>query len=196
MEPSVLTIIIPIFKIKSWWIYILMNAWFSYIIFSGKSYAHSFQAQLDYELIRNLDIRLAYRWYDVKTTYNEDLKQKPLTSAHRAFANIGYETRNHWKFDYTINWIGSKLIPEKHSHPNNLDEYYSPSYVLMNAQISKSWKNEEFEIYLGAENLTNYMQHHPITAADKPYTDEFDASLIWGPVMGRNVYGGLRYKIF
>ena len=161
----------------------------------GRSYAHSFQAQLDYELIRNLDIRLAYRWYDVKTTYLDVLKQKPLINPHRAFINIGYETRNNWKFDYTAQWIGSKLIPERHSHANNRDEYYSPSYVLMNAQISKTWK-DVFEIYIGAENLGNYMQHHPITAADNPYSADFDASLIWAPVMGRNIYAGLRYKIF
>ncbi|HTN45247.1 MAG TPA: TonB-dependent receptor [Flavipsychrobacter sp.] len=162
---------------------------------NGRSFAHSFQAQLDYEVIRNLDVRLAYRWYDVKTTYNGVLKEKPLISAHRAFANIGYETRNHWKFDYTLNWIGSKLVPERHSHTNDRDEYYSPSYVLMNAQISKTWK-DIFEIYLGAENLNNFMMHHPITAAADPYNADFDASLIWGPVMGRNIYAGFRYKIF
>ena len=163
---------------------------------AGKSYAHSFQAQLDYELIRNLDLRLAYRWYDVQTTYGNELKQKPLINPHRAFANIGYETRNHWKFDYTVQWIGPKRVPERHSHANNLDEYYSPSYVLMNAQISKSWNKERFEVYIGSENLTNYMQHRPITSAENPYSSDFDASLIWGPVMGRNIYGGLRYKIF
>ena len=25
--------------------------------------------------------------------------------------------------------------------------------------------------------------------------ENFDASLIWGPVMGRNIYAGIRYKI-
>lgn len=162
----------------------------------GRSFAHSFQAQLDYEIIRNLDIRLSYRWYNVKATYSGKLKEKPLINPHRAFINIGYETRNHWRFDYTAQWIGPKLIPERHSHSNNLDEYYSPSYVLMNAQISKSWNNEHFEVYLGSENLTNYMQHQPIASAENPYSSNFDASLIWGPVMGRNIYGGLRYKIF
>ncbi len=161
----------------------------------GRSDAHSFQAQLDYEIIRNLDLRLAYRWYDVKSTYKNVLKMKPLINPHRAFMNIGYETRDQWRFDYTVQWIGQKLVPERHSHANNLNEYYSPSYFLMNAQISKTWKNV-FELYLGAENLTNYMQHHPITAADNPYSNDFDASFIWAPVMGRNIYAGFRYKIF
>lgn len=162
---------------------------------SGKSYAHSFQAQLDYEILRNLDVRLAYRWYDVKTTYNGVLKEKPLVSAHRAFANIGYETRNQWKFDYTVQWIGPKLVPARHDHANQRKEYYSPSYVLMNAQITKTIK-EVLDIYVGAENITNYMQHHPITSYDNPYSADFDASLVWGPIMGRSFYAGIRYKLF
>jgi len=161
----------------------------------GRSFSHSLQAQLDYELIRNLDIRLAYRWNKVRTTYNGTLLEKPLIAADRAFANIAYETRNHWKFDYTVQWVGSKIVPERHSHTNSEPQYNSPSYVLMNAQITKVW-NEKLEVYLGSENFTNYKQQHPITAADRPYTNDFDASFIWGPIMGRNIYAGLRYKIF
>jgi outer membrane receptor for ferrienterochelin and colicin len=162
---------------------------------NGKSYAHSFQAQLDYELIRNLDIRLAYRFYDVQTTYNGILKEKPLISEHRAFANIGYETRNQWKFDYTVQWIGPKQVPARHDHANKRVAYQSPSYFLMNAQITKTF-NDVFDVYIGGENLTNYMQHHPITSAKNPFSADFDAALIWGPVMGRSIYAGLRYKIF
>ena len=35
----------------------------------GKSFSHSVQVQLDYQLIRRLDVRLAYRWLDVETDY-------------------------------------------------------------------------------------------------------------------------------
>jgi hypothetical protein len=167
----------------------------SFYNLKGRSFSHSLQAQLDYEIIHNLDVRLAYRWNKVMTTYDWGLKEKPLIAADRAFANISYETRNNWRFDYTIQWVGSKVVPARHSHTNSEPEYNSPDFVLMNAQISKTWK-DVFEIYLGSENLTNYKQHHPITAADRPYTNDFDASLIWGPVMGRNVYAGFRYKIF
>lgn len=162
----------------------------------GLSYAHSFQAQFDYELLHKLDLRLAYRWYDVKTTYDGVLKHRPLVAAHRAFANIGYETRNSWKFDYTVQWVGEKRVPALHDHHHNATEpqYYSPSFIQMNAQVSKSWK-EVFEVYIGSENLTNYMQHMPIAGGTMPFDRGFDASMIWGPVMGRNVYAGFRYKI-
>ncbi|RYD55381.1 MAG: TonB-dependent receptor [Sphingobacteriales bacterium] len=162
---------------------------------NGPSYAHSFQAQLDYELMRKLDLRLAYRWYDVKSTYSAELKARPLVATHRAFANIGYETRNSWKFDYTIQWVGAKRVPSLlYHHSGTQAAYQSPSFVQMNAQISKSW-NDVFEVYLGGENLTNYMQHMPIVGGTAPFEPGFDASMIWGPVMGRNVYAGFRYKI-
>ena len=162
---------------------------------NGQSYAHSLQGQFDYELIHNLDLRLAYRWYDVKTTYTGTLKDKPLIAAHRAFANVGYETRNKWKFDYTLHWTGAKRVPTlHHSHASEVVNGYSPSFFQMNAQVSKGF-GDNFEVYAGGENLTNYMQHDAIIGASDPFAQGFDAAMAWGPVMGRNIYAGLRYKI-
>jgi hypothetical protein len=163
---------------------------------NGKSFAHSFQAQLDYEPIRKLDVRLAYRYYNVRNTYNGEEKLKPLVAAHRAFVNVGYETNNSWKFDYTVQWVGPKRLPARFSHHHAvLEESNSPSFVQMNAQISKSWKDGNIEVYAGGENLTGYMQHDLITGADDPFGHGFDGSLVWGPGMGRNIYVGFRYKL-
>jgi outer membrane receptor for ferrienterochelin and colicins len=168
----------------------------SFYNLKGQSFAHSFQTQFDYEVVHNLDLRLAYRFYDVRSTYSGELKERPLVAAHRAFANIGYETRNRWKFDYTVQWVGSKRVPSLHSHHGTGTdaEFKSPTFWQMSAQISKAF-SEDFEVYVGGENLTNYMQHDPIINGNNPYSDGFDASMVWGPVMGRNVYVGLRYKI-
>ena len=38
------------------------------------------------------------------------------------------------------------------------------------------------------------MQENPIISSENPDSDDFDASLIYGPVMGRLFYAGLRYK--
>lgn len=161
----------------------------------GESYSNSFQAQFDYELIKRLDFRLAYRWYDVKTNYNGELKEKPLVSNHRAFINLAYETKKHWTFDYTLNWQGQKRIPDVSSNPlpYQLDEY-SPSFFIMNVQISKNWQ-QKFDLYTGIENILNYKQSNPILASYQPFSPYFDSSLIWGPVTGRNIYFGIRYKI-
>ncbi len=162
----------------------------------GRSFAHSFQAQLDYEPLRKLDVRLAYRYYNVRSTYSGEQKLKPLVAAHRAFLNLGYETKNSWKFDYTIQWIGPKRLPQRYSDDHGVVAGGdSPSFVQMNAQVSKSWKEGNIEVYLGGENLTGYMQHDLITGADNPFGHNFDGSVIWGPGMGRSIYAGLRYKL-
>ncbi len=167
----------------------------SFYNLDGKSYSNSFQIQLDYELIKRLDMRIAYRWYDVKTTYHGELMNKPLVAKHRAFINLAYETRSHWKFDYTLNWQDHKRIPNTSGNPEQyqLDDQ-SPQFFLMNAQVSKTFR-EKLEIYVGTENLLNFKQPDPILASDDPFGPYFDASLIWGPVFGRNIYFGVRLKI-
>ena len=161
----------------------------------GLSYSNSFHAQIDYELIKRLDFRIAYRWYDVKTTYNGELKEKPLISNHRAFINLAYGTRNYWKVDLTINWQGEKRLPELNSNPAEYQlKDYSPAFFRINVQISKTWNNK-FDAYLGIENLLDFTQENPIIASNEPFGDYFDSSLIWGPINGRNIYLGIRYKI-
>lgn len=162
----------------------------------GSSYSNSFQTQIDYEVLKRVDLRLAYRWYDVHTTYSGQLLEKPFVSANRAFANVAYETRNNWKFDFTANWQGERRISSTLANPV---EYQvaerSPSYFLFNTQITKVWR-ERFEVYVGMENITNYKQKNPILSSEQPFSPYFDSSLIWGPVFGRNTYVGLRYKVF
>jgi hypothetical protein len=163
---------------------------------TGKSYSNSFQSEFNFIPVNKLDVRIAYRWYDVKTTFGNQLLEKPFTAANRAFINLGYEIKN-WKFNYTVNYIGSKRIPSTKENPAQyrLPEY-SPGYISMNAQISRSFgKNKAFELYAGGENLTNYFQKNVILSADEPFGNYFDASMVWGPVSGRLLYGGLRYKI-
>ncbi len=164
---------------------------------NGKSYSHSIQAQLDYEPIRFFDVRLAYRFYDVKTTYSGQLLEKPLIASYRAFLNLGFSTHNHWKFDYTVQWMGSKRLPQHYD--DHLKKVVvsgkSPSFWLMNTQINKSFNNDAFSIYVGAENLLNVMQHPLIIGASDPFGNNFDASLIWGSAMGRNIYAGFRINI-
>ncbi len=162
---------------------------------NGKSFSNSFQVQVDYELIKRLDLRLAYRKFDVQSNYSGEMKSKPLISEDRAFINLGYHTRKNWKFDYTLNWQGSKRIPYTLSNPVQYQlADKSPAFFMMNAQISKVWKNL-LEVYVGAENLTGYMQEDPILASDQPFGPYFDSSLIWGPIMGRSFYIGVRFKI-
>jgi hypothetical protein len=162
----------------------------------GKSYSNSFQTELNFIPVKKLEVRLAYRLFDVKTTYSNQLLEKPFTAKHRAFANLAYDWSG-WKFDYTLNFIGNKRIPSTAENP---DVYKmpdsSPAYVTMNAQVSKSLgKKKLFDFYVGGENLTNYFQKNAIIAANDPFGQYFDASMVWGPVSGRLIYTGFRYSV-
>lgn len=163
---------------------------------NGKSYSNSFQTEVNFQPLPRLDLRLAYRFFDVRTTYNGELLQKPLTAQHRAFANLGYEVDG-WKFDYTVSYNGKKRIPSTEGNPAHYQlGTHSPDYAVMNAQISKTLgKKHPFDLYLGGENLGNYFQKTAILAAEEPFGAYFDASQIWGPVSGRMIYGGVRFKI-
>lgn len=161
----------------------------------GRSYSNSLQFQAEFSPFKSLDLRLAYRFNDAKSTISGTLLEKPLSSRHRAFINAAYATSNGWKFDATVNWQGKKRIPYTGSNPEayRLAEY-SKGYYLFNAHISKSWK-EKFELYAGGENILNFKQTNPIISADEAFGPYFDSSLIWGPVMGMHIYAGLRYRI-
>jgi len=166
----------------------------------GNSHANNLQIQLNYELFKNLDLRLAYKYYDVKTDYKKGTLRKPLQSKHRFFANIGYETTpnfkgGHWRFDYTFNWLGEQRLPFTGTNPTQyqLADYVS-SYSLMNAQIAKVF-SKNFEIYVGGENFTNFKQENPILSSEDPFGANFDSTIVYAPILGSMYYAGLRFTI-
>jgi len=166
---------------------------------NGVSYANSLQLSANYELLHDLDIRLAYKFYDVKTIYNTHLLENPLQAKNRFFINLAYETHPHkngaqWLFDYTFNAIGKQRIPYHPIYTTGSTSTYAEAYSLMNMQVTKKF-SEHFSIYLGGENLGNYKQENPILGSDLPFSTYFDSSMIYAPVHGRTFYAGLRYKI-
>lgn len=167
---------------------------------TGESYSNSLQAEFNFKPLKRWDVRMAYRWLDVKTNYLTGLLQQPLTANHRGFVNIAKETRKNkagsfWKFDVTSQWIGQQRIPQTLDNPEIYQRSaQSDDFILLNAQVTYIHK-KDLEFYLGGENLTNFRLSNPIIAADSPFSNYFDASLVWGPVFGRMVYLGLRYTI-
>ena len=172
----------------------------SFYNLDGESYANSFQTEINYFINDYLNLRLAYKYYDIQTDYASGKFSKPLTPNHRFFANISYETKqlklnNQWKFDVTFNLIGEQRLPNTSTNPLQYQlDAYSNSYNLLNLQITKVF-SKKFELYIGGENLTNLKQKNPILAADNPFGDNFDTTIIYAPIFGRMLYSGLRFKI-
>ena len=162
----------------------------------GESYANSFQSELSVEPLRKLALRLAYRYFDVKTTFGDKLLERPFTAKHRGFANLAYEVSS-WKFDYTLSVNGSKRLPSTEALPVAYKRNANaPAYTLMNAQVSKTLsKKKNIDLYLGGENLTNFFQRDVIMSAEQPFGYYFDASQVWGPVNGRMLYAGFRFVL-
>ena len=172
----------------------------SFYNLDGKSSASSFQFEVNHEILPNLELRTAYKYYDVNTDYRSGNLQKPLQAQHRFFANVGYETTltekgGLWKFDYTLHTLGKQRLPNTEVNPPQfrLGAYADP-YSLMNAQVTKVF-SKKFEVYLGGENLTNFRQDNPVLGAENPFGANFDTSIVYAPIMGRMFYGGFRYKL-
>ncbi|RCW90144.1 TonB-dependent receptor [Winogradskyella arenosi] len=166
----------------------------------GDSYANSFQFEFNYNAFEHFDMRLAYKYYDIKTDYNSGSLEKPLVPKHRLFANASYETAvkdngAQWKFDATYNWLSSQRLP---STDLSAAEYQlsdrSPTVGTLNLQMTKVF-SPQFELYLGGENVTNVRQDRPVISADNPFGSNFDSNFVYGPIYGSLYYAGLRFRM-
>jgi hypothetical protein len=140
-------------------------------------------------------MKLAYRWYDVRTTYDGVLRERPFTPTHRGMVDLAYESRNErFRADATLNVFGSSRIPGTASNPEayRLAER-APSYATLNAQVT--WVAGAWEVYVGGENLTSTLQSRQIIAPEDPFGPYFDASMIWGPTNKAMIYAGLRHVL-
>ena len=162
---------------------------------AGKSYANSFQAEVHLEPVERFDITLAYRFNDVKSTINSQLKEVPLTTRYKGLLTLSYATPfRKWAFDFTGQLNGQSRLPDTRMNPPEYQlKEYSPEFFILHAQVSKRFK--WFEIYVGGENLTDFRQENPILAPEDPFGPNFDASMVWGPLLGRRFYAGIRYTL-
>ena len=163
----------------------------------GKSYSNCAQIQVDYELFRDFDISLAFRYTDVKMTINDTLREKPFVNRYKGLVTLSYAPGT-WQFDLITQFNGDSRIPDMSGNATAVKDGQvlerSPFYVIMNAQVTKKL-GKHWEIYAGGENLTNFKQQRPIVAAYDPFSNDFDASMVWGPLSGIRGYLGVRFQV-
>lgn len=162
----------------------------------GSSFANSLQTQLDLIPVRNLELRLAYKYYDVQTDYANGRNSIPFIAKHRGFVNAAYTTPKNskggfWSFDSTLNLVGKQRLANTAMNPVTYQlAQYSDPYSTLNMQIAHNF-NEKFRLYAGAENLTGTVQDKPIIDAANPFGNYFDASMVYAPIMPANIYLGV-----
>jgi outer membrane receptor for ferrienterochelin and colicin len=168
---------------------------------AGASYSNSLQAELSVQPVERLETRLAYRYLDVRQMIGGVLRERPLVSRHRAFVNLAYAAEReeagapHMSYDLTVQWFGGKRVPDTRNNPAGLQvPASSPGFVLVNAQVTRSF-SAGLDVYAGVENLLGFRQNQPILDPENPNGQHFDTALVWGPVAGRMIYAGLRWRI-
>jgi hypothetical protein len=166
---------------------------------NGPSYSNTMQFEFNMEPRKRFFVKTAYRYVDTKVNYKQGLLQKTMVSMHRAFINLAYETKNnHWQFDFTTQYNGAKRLPGTTTNPQEYQRpAHSPEFFNLLGQITYLTKinRSDLHIYLGVENALNYKQSNPIVSSDLPFNKYFDASMVWGPIYGRMLYAGVRFKI-
>jgi len=160
---------------------------------SDKSYANSVQVEASYPAFNRFNILAAYRWINAQAEYGGKRMKTPLTSNYKAMVTASYEAPlKKWVFDFTTQFNGGGRMPTPDAN-NPLWNNRFDSYTIMNAQITKNFR--EWNIYGGVENITDFTQKNPIVSYDNLYGNNFDATMVWGPTMGRKFYLGIRINI-
>lgn len=164
----------------------------------GKSYTNTYQADLSWTPAERLDIFATFRYTDSKYTITradgtEQLVERPLVSRFKTLLNVQYATRmRKWTFDVTAQLNGKSRIPTQTG--NIEDSTLSPIYPMFFAQVTR--KIKMWDIYLGCENIAGFRQENPILGAENPYSPAFNSSCVWGPLMGRKIYIGVRFNLY
>ena len=164
---------------------------------NNAAFANSFMVQVDWEVIKFLNFKTAYRYYDVQNQYQSiGWANAIFTPQHRYFVNLDYEIIKNVYLDGTFNWMGKTRLPFSGTNPL---EYQwnsdSESFFTIHSQIRYA-RSTSWDFYLGVNNLLNYQQKNPIISANNPNTPFFDASIVWAPVFGRMIYFGIKWEIF
>ncbi|MDR1197812.1 MAG: TonB-dependent receptor [Prevotellaceae bacterium] len=160
---------------------------------NGKSYSDSYQTDFSIDPVERFNVFATFRYNRTKVDMSRGLVEKPLVDRFKALVNLSYSTKfEKWRFDFTAQLNGGSRLPFYAAQAWNMT--HSKSYMLFFAQITKKYKS--MDIYLGCENIGNYMQKQAIINAENPLDDDkFDASVIYAPLMGRKIYLGIRFRL-
>ena len=172
----------------------------SFYNLTGKSYSNNFQIEATYQFpfLRGFALTAAYRYTDAKTAYRNSegvttLLKKPLINDYKGLITASYQSPlKKWQYDLTTQFNGGGRMPTPDPHNPLWEKDFKP-FTLWNVQITKFFR--KWSIYIGSENLFNFTQSNPIIDAGNPRGDNFDGTMIWGPVHGRKIYAGFRFNL-
>ena len=161
----------------------------------GKSYTNTYQVDFSVDPVERFNITATFRYSDAKVTLmNQGLVERPMTSRYKGVLNMQYALpMNRWIFDFTAQLNGPMKLPAPAAKAWKMEQ--SPVYPMFFAQVTYKFRGG-VEVYVGGENIGNFRQKDAIISASDPFSENFNASFVWGPLMGAKVYAGLRYTLW
>lgn len=174
-----------------------------------RSYTDNFQLDFSVDPIERFNITATFRYTNAKVELaGRGLVEKPMTSRFKGVLNLQYATNlNKWIFDFTASLNGSCRVYDFMKDMKDADGNMlykngrTPVYPVLYAQVTKRFKG--WDVYVGAENLTNYRQKdvivgnvHDASGFVNPRQPSFDASCVWGPIMGIKAHVGFRFTLW
>ena len=164
----------------------------------GASNSRSLQLDFAFEPADGWELKYAHKWNITETTYNIETesgldyikKQAPFIPKYRSLVQAYYTTwQKKWDINITLQNVGPSRVPSQ----GDIEEFWSDRFNHLDGQVTRRFK--KFDWYIGVENALNYMQPNPIRGVENPFSDNFDAGMIWGPVMGRKWFTGIRLNM-
>ncbi len=185
------------------------NAIDFYNLDGRRSFTDNYQLDFSIEPVDRFTVTATFRYTNAKIELEgKGLVEKPMTSRYKGVLNLQYATNlNKWIFDFTASVNGQSRVydfmAEMKDDNGNLiyKKGLTPVYPLLYLQVTKRFKG--VDVYVGGENLTNFRQKDVILGSTRdaagnvvPSQASFDASAIWGPLMGIKVYAGVRFTLW
>ena len=182
----------------------------------GRSFTDSYQLDFSCEPVERFTVSLTARYTNARCTYalpglvgvwRGQLREQPMVSRAKAVLNLQYATHlRKWIFDFTASLNGSARVYDFMTKLTDADGQLlypngrTPVYPMLYLQVTRRFKG--CDVYLGGENLTNFTQKHVILGTRRAdgsvdtSSPDFDASCVWGPLMGIKVYAGVRITLW
>jgi hypothetical protein len=163
--------------------------------YRGTSVSNGIQVELMTSIIKRIETRLAYNYLDVFREGQDGKYVLPYNPEHRVLAVVSYHTpQPGWQFDINLHWYGRQRIPFSN---DNSDGYgllsYSDPYSIANLKLAHS--TNQFDFFVGCENIFDFRQIRPIQSWENPFSTSFDTSFAWGPTRGREFFVGIVYRV-
>ena len=182
--------------------------WF-YALDGKRSYSDTFRIVFNVLPLERFSVKAAFRYTNamIEMKGYEYPVEKPLTSRFRGVLDLKYATRmDKWTFGVTASVNGPSRVysfmEDDVDEDGNLiyRNGRTPVYPVLDCRITR--RLGMVELYIGGENLTGFRQKHVILGSVKDDSGvvsarqpSFDASAVWGPLMGVKIYAGVRFSL-